>query len=248
MSLSDLALHIATIIAAFFQSVTGIGFGMIAGPVVLVILNDPSAVLISTLMSWLIALCLWPSVRRDVDSAALQRFLAGAVLGLPGGLALLTVADVELLKTLAGLVIAAMTAAMLFGLPGMSRPGLGGDLLFGALGGLFGACLAMPGPTVALRLAGLAHSKTAIRGTMVTFFCAVWPIIFAGQVLTGGIDAATLWNAAALIPATLGGVAVGQWATERVSERLFRRMVIFFLLATSASLLAASVLSFLGEA
>ena len=43
MDLGTLALHIAAALAAFFQSVTGIGFGMIAGPVILMVLNDPAA-------------------------------------------------------------------------------------------------------------------------------------------------------------------------------------------------------------
>ena len=235
--LEVLILHAATALASFFQAVTGIGFGMIAGPVVLVVLDDPAAVVISTLMSWLISLVLFPFLWRGTDPQMLRRLSLGAVLGLPAGLALLSIASVAGLKLLAGLVIAVLTAMMLFGAPGMTRKGLVGDLIFGGLGGLFGGCLAMPGPTAALRLSGLGQDKASIRATMVSFFAVVWPIIFAGQWLTIGITAATAWNALSLVPATLGGLLLGNWAATRVSERFFRTLVYFFLVATAVSLL-----------
>ena len=52
---SILLLHVAAFVASFFQAVTGIGFGMIAGPFILMVLEDPAAVVISTLMSALVA-------------------------------------------------------------------------------------------------------------------------------------------------------------------------------------------------
>ena len=230
-------LHAATAIAAFFQSVTGIGFGMVAGPVVLVVLDDPQAVVISTLMSWLISLVLFPFLWRGADTAMLRRLTLGAAMGLPAGLGLLAISDADALKLIAGVVIGLLTALMLFGAPGTRQPGRAGDMIFGGLGGVFGGCLAMPGPTAALRLGGLGIPKATVRATMVCFFVAIWPLIFAGQWATIGISSATAWNALSLVPATLAGLAAGNWAASRVSERLFRGMVFFFLIATSLSLL-----------
>lgn len=237
MDLSAALLHAAAGIAAFFQSVTGIGFGMIAGPFVLMVLNDPAAVVVSTLMSWLIALVLFPALRPGAEWRLVGRLAMGAALGLPAGLALLAVADVQVLKVVAGLAIAALTALMIVGAPGTGRQGLAGDLVFGGLGGLFGAALAMPGPTAAIRIAGLGHGKAAVRASMVGFFVGIWPFILAGQWLALGFGSDTLWNAAKLVPATLAGLAVGNWAAGRVSEGFFRRVVILLLIATSASLL-----------
>jgi uncharacterized membrane protein YfcA len=130
---------------------------------------------------------------------------------------------------------------MVFGLPGMRTPGPAGDVAFGVLAGALGGCLAIPGPPAALRMTGLAHPKTVVRATMVSFFCAVWPMIFLAQLSVLSIGAETWWNAATLVPGTLVGLALGNWAASRVSESFFRRMVIVFLLAAAASLLAASI-------
>ncbi|MEM7056441.1 MAG: sulfite exporter TauE/SafE family protein [Pseudomonadota bacterium] len=243
----QLILHAAAAVAAFFQSVTGIGFGMIAGPVVLVILEDPAAVVISTLMSWLIGLVLFPFLRHGTDWRLALRLLGGAVLGLPFGLFILGLASVAGLKLLCGVVIASLTAMMLLGAPGMRTKGLTGDLIFGALAGFFGGCLAMPGPTAVLRAGGIGLDKATVRATMVSFFALVWPMIFLGQWATLDLKTETFLNAAMLVPATLAGLALGNYAATRVSERFFRALVIFFLIATATSLLFDAARSGLGD-
>ena len=240
--MSDIALQIAAFIAALFQSAVGIGFGMVAGPVVLIVLNDPAAVVISTLLSWLIALALLPSLRRGTDWPMFWRLSVGAVLGLPFGLALLGASSVASLKLIAAVVIGGLTAAMIFGLPGMRTPGRTLDYLFGILAGTFGGCLAIPGPPASLRMAGLGYPKATIRATMVTFFCLVWPAIFTGQWAVIGVGSDTLWNALVLVPGVLAGVLAGNWAAGHVSERVFRNLVLAFLCATSVSLFADAVL------
>lgn len=240
--MAEISLQVAALIASFFQSVVGIGFGMVAGPVVLMVLNDPAAVMISTLLSWLIALVLLPSLRQGTDWQMLQRLAIGAAFGLPFGLALLAFASISGLKLIAGLVIGGLTAAMTFGLPGVRTPGTRIDYLFGILGGIFGGCLAIPGPPAVMRMNGLGYPKATTRATMVTFFCLIWPIIFTGQWTVIGLTLATLWNTLTLIPATLTGVFIGNWAASRVSERFFRNLVLVFLCGTSVSLLVDAVL------
>lgn len=237
VGMTDLLLHIASLVAAFFQSVTGVGFGMIAGPVILIVLEDPGAVVISTCLSWLIALCLFPLLRRGTDTGVMLRLLAGAILGLPAGLWIWGVADILTLKLIAGVTIGSLTAMMILGAPGMRTPGLGGDLVFGALAGFFGGCLAMPGPTATMRMTGQGYDKAITRATMVSFFMCVWPLICAGQAVTRPIPGETLMNAALLVPATLAGIVLGSYAATRVSERFFRQLVLGFLILTSASLL-----------
>lgn len=237
MDLSAILLHASAAVAAFFQSVTGIGFGMIAGPVILVVLDDPGAVVISSLMSALIAYVLFPLIRRGADWRMTLRLLAGAAIGVPVGALLLAVTGILALKLVAGLVIAILTLMLIFGAPGTGRPGLAGDLIFGGLGGLLGGALAMPGPTAALRAAALGHSKVVVRASMMGFFVGVWPIVLFAQAIALDLSVQTLWNALSLVPATLAGLGVGHYAAGRVSEGFFRRVVTVILFATSASLL-----------
>ena len=88
----------------------------------------------------------------------------------------------------------------------------------------------------------LGYPKAVTRATMMTFFCYIWPVIFAGQWAVIGVSSVTLWNAVMLVPATLAGVLVGNWAASRVSERFFRNLGLVFLCGTSVSLLVDAVL------
>ena len=48
-------LNVAVLVASALQSATGIGFGVIAGPILLIVLNDGSAIQISIALNLLIA-------------------------------------------------------------------------------------------------------------------------------------------------------------------------------------------------
>ncbi len=60
MDLDFLILNVAVFGAAALQSATGIGFGVIAGPVLLIALNSGSAIQISIILNLLIASILAP--------------------------------------------------------------------------------------------------------------------------------------------------------------------------------------------
>lgn len=246
MTTEILALHAAVALASFFQSITGIGFGMIAGPVVLLVLNAPSAVVVTTLLNWLVALALLPLVWSDADRRLGGRLLAGAIVGLPPGAALLWLADVVALKLGAAVVIGSLTAMMVLGGPGLRRPGWPADLATGGLGGTFGACIAVPGPTVSARLVGLGLSRNSQRATMLLFFALVSPAIVGAQAAGIGLDWGTLRAAGLLAPATLAGLLLGHMVAGHVSERLFRGMVILLLFGTALSLLVNALWTLAG--
>ena len=52
--------HIAVFVAALVQAATGLGFGLVAGPALMLALGDVSAIQISILLSLMIALVLSP--------------------------------------------------------------------------------------------------------------------------------------------------------------------------------------------
>ena len=88
----------------------------------------------------------------------------------------------------------------------------------------------------ALRLPRVAY----IQAIGLTFLIAgvFWAASLVWQgALTGP---AFLWSAAALVP-TFGGMAIGGWLRGRVSEGLFRKALMVFLLALSLSLMAKAL-------
>jgi uncharacterized membrane protein YfcA len=228
MDVPIVAVHAAVLIAALLQAATGIGFGLLAGPVILLALNSGSAIQISMMMSLLIALVLAPSLLGNVDRALLKRVLLGSVAGFPLGILVFQAIDIGMLKLLAGIAVFYMVLSVtgLIRLPAVDNGARSArDLGAGVLSGLMSTSLAMPGPAVAARMAALAQSKDAIRATVLqeTLVLAAW-----------------------LAPATLAGVVVGRLIVGWFSERGFRIVLSLLLAATSLSLIVNALAGMLG--
>lgn len=237
--MDPLLLHLAILVAAFLQGITGIGFALIAAPVLLIALDDASALQIAAFHSLSIAVVLFPWAYRHVDLERLRRFSLTSILALPVGLLLFAIADTVALKLFCGVFVAMLAGAVVVGLGDwVGRPSVKGDLFVGALSGVFGGSLSMLGPTVSIRMTAARLPKMQNRATVMAFFILGYPLVIGGQALMIGLSGETLWQAAALAPAVLIGAVGGQLAAAYVSEAAFRRAVILFQIATAVSLLA----------
>ena len=240
-----LALHLAVFAASFFQAATGIGFGLIAGPIILMVTNNGSAIQVSILLSLLIALVLAPSLYGRTDKILLKRLLIGTLPGLPLGIAVFLLAGVDGLKLLAGLAVlfmALITTGVLKFLPKHGAPdnARAMDLAVGVVSGAMCSSLGMPGPVVAARMMVLEQPKHTLRATVLVMFVFSYIAAIAVQAAMVGLSGDGLTLTATLAPATLVGVFCGKFSVEWISERAFRRIISVMLLATAASLLIVS--------
>lgn len=244
-------LNLAVLGAASVQAATGIGFGAIAGPILLLTLGSTAAVQITIVLSLLIALVLTPSLWRESDRFVLRRLLAGSVLGLPIGIVIYLNAEVALLQLLAGVAVLAMAISLrIAGRPdagqdqarGPSEPPTGGSALaVGVLSGLMSTSLAMPGPPAAAWMTGHNYSKRTIRSTVLTLFVPSYAAAAVLQACVATTTLDTLSIMAKLTPATLIGLLCGRALTSRISDMTFRRIVLFLLWATALGLLVSGV-------
>lgn len=246
MGVTEIALHATVFVAALLQAITGIGFAMIAGPFILLVMNSGSAIQVTTLLSLLIALILAPMLHTSVDREILKRFLIGTVFGLPVGIAIFLSINVDVLKLLAGLAVLFMTVSVLASNGRRStgtqpQSSSAKDLAVGGLSGAMSACLAMPGPVPAVHMSAHAIGKETIRATILALFVGSYSAAFLIQASVVGVASETLILTLSFVPATLIGVIIGRVISKWISETHFRWLIIAFLLATSASLLIASM-------
>ena len=119
MDATLIALHAAVLAAALLQAATGIGFGVIAGPIILMVMNSGAAVQVTILLSLLIAVVLTPSLYRQVDKKILGRLLLGTLVGLPLGILIFLNVSLDVLMLLAALAVLfmALSVSGLLGLP-----------------------------------------------------------------------------------------------------------------------------------
>ena len=238
-----LILSLAIFGAATLQSATGIGFGVIAGPVLLVVLNDSAAIQVSIVLNLLIALLLAPSLRRNADRRLLPPLLIGLAIGSPLGLLIYLLMDIGMLKAFAGFVV-------LFTLvfvarerrinPSSTEPASGKfkRIAIGTIAGVMGGSLAMPGPVPAAWMSATGYRKETIRSTILLMFVFAYTIALVLQFSLAGISGNTLWLCIIHTPATIAGVLLGKVLSTRISEQVFRWLLMGILVSTAVILFA----------
>jgi len=241
-----LILSFAVFAASTLQSATGIGFGIIAGPVLLVVLNDSSAIQISIVLNLLIASLLAPSIRREVHRPILGKLLIGIGIGSPLGLLIFLNIEIDLLKTFAG-VIVLFTLVMVIRSKRIGSqvienlPNQAESTLVGTVAGIMGGSLAMPGPVPAAWMAARGIDKTTVRATILMMFVFAYAMALALQFVMTEIRTDTLELCARLAPATIAGIFVGKFLSKRISTNIFNGLLILILAATIVILLSTIV-------
>ena len=246
---SLLVLQAAVFFAALLQAATGIGFGVIAGPVLLIVMNSGAAIQVSMVLSLLIAVLLTPSLWSQVDRGMLKRLLLGSLIGFPLGVGVFLLVEVDVLKILAGLSVLYMTgaAAGLFAKKSSQKVHSDrADYGVGVISGAMNTSLAMPGPVVAAHMTSLARGKVTTRATILVTFVASYLIAIAFQAVLVGVSSDAVDLTLILAPATVIGVVIGRIVTSRISEAVFRRLIVVVLAATSLSLLVNAVNNLFG--
>jgi len=225
------------------QAATGIGFGVIAGPILLVVLDGAEAFQISIIHNLLIAVVLMPLLFRHANRLIFRYLLIGALIGLPAGFVLQLTASISTLKmvSLAAVGFVAGTLVMdMIGKIGKSfrRPvSRTQTTMVGIVSGLMGGMLAMPGPVVATWMSIRGRSKMEVRATILSFFVVAYGLTLLLHILFGNLTYQTSFLSLKLAPVVLVGIVVGSYMTRFVSERSFRRILLIVLLVTMLSLI-----------
>ncbi len=234
----------ATLLASILQTATGIGFGLIAGPFVLMALQGRDAIEATALLSLLITLVLAPKLLPDVNRRDLVNLSLGCAVGLPVGLLVYLYADVLVLKLGAAVMILLVLGMMFFPIRTAAKrkgkAGRTGGVAAGVLSGMLGVCLAMPGPVAAVFMVHQGRGKIAVRATMLTFFVFALGAALGLQIIVDGLSTRVLEVSAFMAPACVVGLVIGHFAAKRVSERAFQRLLQVVLAGTVVSLLASS--------
>ena len=232
----------AVFAASMLQAVTGIGFGVIAGPVLIVTMANASAIQASIQLSFLIALLLSPSTIPRVNRRLLAPLFLGVCLGTPiGALAFLTLTIGDL-KICAAFIVGFMTliaAGILSKFPIFELDTHNRRIGIGAVSGILNAALAMPGPPVAAYATAIRSDKSTIQATTLVTFLLAYPVAFAFQAFFVGISSEALDISLKLLMPTVTGTVMGATLAQFVPEQLFKFITVAFLVMSVLLLVSA---------
>lgn len=219
-------------LASILSGMTGFGFGLIAVPLLTIILPPQIVVPLARLHS------LWSSGmvvlegRRWLNLRSMWVIMAASLLTLPLGAYLLVVWDIHTLKVFIGSVTALSALAMLSGVRIGLRRGAAAETSVGLVSGLLGGSAGMAGPPVVIYFAGQTIEKHSFRVNLAALFMAqilasIVPYA-VGKLLTPTV----LLYTVLLLPAVIIGAPLGIKLSHRFGEETFRRLTLIAVLVT----------------
>jgi hypothetical protein len=226
------AIAVTVLVAGFVQGSTGVGFALIAAPVIGLLAPTLLPVCVLVLMLPLNVYVLWRE-RGALDKPGAGWITLGRVAGTFGGLWVLVVLSASQLDIVVGLATIAAVMATLVA-PAFT-PGPRAFVLSGLVTGVTETATGIGGPPLALVYQH--HPVAVMRSTIALCFLVGQLFSLATLLVAGRIGTPQIVAAAELLPALLLGAVLSHVVHHRVENRFLRGFVIVFALGSSALLL-----------
>lgn len=236
--LEALAIFLLSIGASVVQATTGLGFGLMVVPPLILVVGVKNAVVVANLLGGLISALVLFTGKGGVEWRTVWILVAGSVLGMPLGLFILVWANPDVLQVVIAVAVIAFTVLLARGLR-LHTTGIAGDLTTGVLSGVLRMSTSMSGPPVVIYLQGRGLSSWAFRGTISAFFILSGALSIVAFGASGRLTGEVLREVAVGIPGVAIGFLFGRAVYERVDEGRFRKLVLGVLFVSSALALVA---------
>ena len=226
----------------FVQGLSGFAFGLVAMAVWAWALDPVLAgplVVFGSLVDQLLSA---GSIRRGFDPRRVLPFVAGGVLGVPLGVALLRHIDPLAFKLAVGVLLVVWCPAMLLArdLPRVAGGGRFADAGAGMLGGVMGGLGGLTGPAPTLWATLRGWDRDAQRAVFQVFNLAMHGPTMAAYLATGTVSAEVARLFLVVAPAMLVPTLIGARLYRRFSDAAFRKVVLGLLAASGAILIATT--------
>jgi uncharacterized protein len=230
---------LATFAGALVAGLTGFAFGLVVSAIWLYILTPlQTATLIIAFGLLVQGYSVW-KLRGTLDWRRLWPFMAGATLGVPVGVGILTWASPAHVRMGVGafLVLYSLYALLRPAIPAVKAGGAAADASVGFLNGVLGGITGLAGILVIIWCGLRGWSKDVQR----TVFQPMAVAIFAMSALWIGVRGAITLEVIKLfligLPALYAGTWLGMKLFGRLDEATFRKIVLALLLVSGALLI-----------
>ncbi|MFY3702383.1 sulfite exporter TauE/SafE family protein [Achromobacter dolens] len=238
MSYDPLLITGGALAGGLVSGLTGFGTGLTALPIWLLTLPPALASPLVILCSVVSQVQTLPSIWHAIDLRRTAPFVAGGLLGVPVGVAILPHVPPRLFQGGLGLLLMTLCTVLLlnghYRLPRTSRLA---DGLVGLGGGLLGGIAGLSGPLPTLWAGLQGWSKDERRAVFQSFNLSILAVALVSQAASGyltGEVMSLVWRA---LPGTLVGAWLGRRLYHRVNVEVFNRIVLLVLLVAGIHML-----------
>ena len=236
--LSELVMMAAPIIliAYLVRGICGFGSGLIAIPILSLMIPLKVAVPLVVMLDYLASAGQGASLRQSIQWREIGRLIIPALIGVSAGLLVFHKVDAELLtRFLGGFVL----LYALYSLWGPEMPKVSGWWALPAAfsGGAIGTLFGTGGPFYVTYLKARQLDKTVFRATFASIFLLDGAARVTGYLGTSVIDIQLLLLLAMSLPVMILGMYLGGKIHTSLSAEIFTRSISILLLASGASLM-----------
>jgi uncharacterized protein len=227
----------------FVSGLTGFGTALMALGIWLYVV--PASVAVPLVLICSVGAQLWtlPAMWKLLDFRLAWPFVAGGLLGMPIGAALVSRADPEIFKLSVGVMLLVFPAALYFMRSNLSLSfgGRAADATVGFAGGILGGLAGLSGPLPILWASVRGWSKDQRRGVFQIFNGVVLGAALFLQIASGFVAGAVFWLALLVLPGTFLGAWIGARTYRALSDRNFYDLVLGLLFISGVGMVWSSI-------
>jgi uncharacterized protein len=230
-------------VAAVISGIAGFAFSAICGAILFQFRHDSIAVVQTLLVCSTCnqAMCVW-LLRHRIKLAPLAPFVVGGLVGVPFGIWILMLLNMERFKLTLGILLAAYGLYMMLRRPVvLARTSLASDVLVGFVGGAIGGFAAIPGAAVSIWCSMKGLDKEGQRAIFQPFIL-IMQIVALCIIAISRAGAAPVVSIPPLawisVPAGLIGTFWGMALFKRLRDQQFSQAVNVLLIVSGVGLMA----------
>jgi uncharacterized membrane protein YfcA len=235
-------LSLLTTVAAFVAGVSGFGFAVFLMSFFPLILGIKDANVLVSLAGIAITLYMFVPLRRKVKWGVVARVLTGMAFGIPAGVWILVRVDENILAIgLGTFILLYIVYDILIRHRFKKHVPLYFGYFAGLLGGGFAGAITAGGPPIVAFLSSLEYDKETTKANVLAYItiASLYKVVFLlhYDLVTGQI---LMYTAILLIP-SFAGMLAGKAVFNRLSNELFRRVVLGILFGAAIIILLKGV-------
>jgi uncharacterized membrane protein YfcA len=228
---------LTVLLALFTRAAIGFGDGMIAIPLLSLMIDISEAVPLILFMSTIMSAISLYRDKAHIQFGSLKRTALMALIGFPFGILLLKVADNELVKVILGCVLIALAIFYLSRAKKFHIKASGWSYLFGLLAGILGGAYAFRGIVFAVYASLRNWSPEQFKGTIHGFYLLSGIFIPFGYFGAGLVTSRVIGLFFVMMPVAIVATQIGGWCSGKMNAESFQKVIWTMLLMLGIFLL-----------
>lgn len=242
-----ISLALIFLLAGFTQGVSGFGAGLVAMPLLTMLIGIKAAVPLSMLNGLIITSFLSLQLKSHIDGKKILPLLIGSVPGIVVGAILLKKLDADPLQLGLGIFIASYGVYSLRVRPLPRNLGSTWGYIAGFFTGIISSVFSAGGPPAVIYVSRTNWRKDEIKATLSVFFFTSGIITAIGHAANGLTTTTTLQQFLCTGPMTLAGVLSGSLLYRRIKHQTYIAIMLWLLILMGVMMISSAGRRLLGQ-